>query len=109
MARLIAIGDTAAEAEQVARQGAAWTISAYANKDNAGSAISAGMLTPARAEHGDAVDRYVNEVIIHGTPAQVVDKIQRLREEIALEYLLCAPVSHRSFMLLTEQVLPKFL
>lgn len=111
MARLIAIADTAGEAEQVARQGAAWTISAYANKDNAGSAISAGLLAQVPVGSGeiDAIDRYVNEVIIHGTPGQVVDKIQRLREEIALDYLLCAPVSNQSFMLLTEQVLPHFL
>jgi len=35
------------------------------------------------------------------------DEILRLREEIGLDYLLCAPLSHQSFMLLTEKVLPR--
>ena len=48
-------------------------------------------------------------VIIYGTPEEVAGEIARLREEIALEYLLCAPLSHRSFELFTERVLPGFL
>ena len=56
----------------------------------------------------DPVERYVREVMIQGTPAQVVDQIQALREQVGLDYLLCAPVSHESFLLLTEQVLPRF-
>ena len=47
------------------------------------------------------------EVILHGTPDKVGDEILRLREEIGLDYLLCAPLSHQSFMLLTEKVLPR--
>jgi hypothetical protein len=30
-----------------------------------------------------------------------------LRDEMQLQYLLCAPLSHASFMLLAEEVLPK--
>ena len=48
----------------------------------------------------------MDEVILHGTPEAVLDEILRLREEIGLNYLLCAPLSHRSFMLLTDRVLP---
>jgi hypothetical protein len=35
--------------------------------------------------------------------------VLELRETIGLDYLMCAPLSHRSFMLFTEQVLPKLL
>jgi hypothetical protein len=45
-------------------------------------------------------------VILHGTPESVLDQILRLREEIGLEYLLCAPLSHRTFRLLTDEVVP---
>jgi hypothetical protein len=31
----------------------------------------------------------------------------RLREEIGLDYLLAAPLSHESFTLLAERVLPR--
>jgi hypothetical protein len=46
-------------------------------------------------------------VIPHDTPDKVGDEIIRLREEIGFDYLLCAPLSHQSFMLLTEKVLPR--
>jgi alkanesulfonate monooxygenase SsuD/methylene tetrahydromethanopterin reductase-like flavin-dependent oxidoreductase (luciferase family) len=55
----------------------------------------------------DPVERYMNEVVIRGTPERVLDTIVELRETIGLDYLMCAPLSHRSFMLFTEQVLPK--
>ncbi|MHB8573718.1 MAG: hypothetical protein ACYDCQ_00140, partial [Dehalococcoidia bacterium] len=51
-------------------------------------------------------ERYVDDVIIHGSPRRVVDELQRLREEISLDYLLCAPLSHQSFLLLTNEVIP---
>jgi alkanesulfonate monooxygenase SsuD/methylene tetrahydromethanopterin reductase-like flavin-dependent oxidoreductase (luciferase family) len=108
MARLVAVAKTAAEARRVAEQGAAWTVSAYANKDNAGRSIEAGRLSVAPEEQSPVV-RYVDRVMLQGTPEQVVDQIQALREQVGLDYLLCAPVSHESFLLLTEQVLPRFL
>ena len=37
----------------------------------------------------------------------MLDQIVELRESIGLDYLMCAPLSHRSFMLFTEKVLPK--
>jgi hypothetical protein len=37
----------------------------------------------------------------------VVDQIQELRATIGLEYLLCSPLSHESFLLFTQEVLPK--
>ena len=103
MARLLAIGETAAEAEQIARSGAGWTVGAYANAAQRGGARGA------FETDGDPVERYLNDVIIHGTPEAVGDKIEQLREEMFLDYLLCAPLSHGTFMLFTEKVLPRFL
>ena len=57
----------------------------------------------------DPVQRYIDDVILHGTPDKVSGEILRLRDEIGLDYLLCAPLSHRSFMLLTEKVLPRLM
>jgi hypothetical protein len=37
----------------------------------------------------------------------VVDELQRLGEEMHLDYLLAAPLSHESVLLLTERVIPK--
>ena len=56
----------------------------------------------------DPVRHYLDEVILHGTPEAVIEQILRLRDEIGLDYLLCAPLSHQTFMLLTEEVLPRF-
>jgi len=92
MARLIAIGESAEQAEAVARRGAAWTVGSY---------IGWGA-----REGVDPVERYVNEVIIHGTPASVIDQIRGLQETASLNYLLCAPLSQLSFNLITEKVLP---
>lgn len=92
IARLIAVAPTDAEARETARRGAQWTVTSYAKR----------RLT----EGGDPVERYVDEVIIHGSPGRVVDELLRLREEIGLDYLLCAPLSQQSFLLLTDQVLP---
>ncbi|HEY7294828.1 MAG TPA: LLM class flavin-dependent oxidoreductase [Dehalococcoidia bacterium] len=109
MARLIAVAPTDEEARETARRGAQWTVSAYVNP-NRRAQNRANHLRPAGAPpidpNVDPVDRYVNQVIIHGSPARVVDEILRLREEIDLHYLLCAPLSHQSFVLFTEEVLP---
>jgi len=39
----------------------------------------------------------------------VLEQIIRLREEIGLDYLLAAPLSHQTFTLLTEKILPRLL
>lgn len=93
IARLIAVAPTDEEAREVARRGAQWTVSSYVKR-----------------QWGDGVDpveRYVNDVVIHGSPGRVVDELLRLREEIGLEYLLAAPLSHQSFLLLTNEVIPR--
>ena len=95
MARLIAVAPTDAEAEAVARQGATWTLDSY---------VAPG---PAAVSKAERVERYVNEVIIHGSPAKVVDELRRLQEEIPLDYLLASVLSHQTFLLLTDEVIPR--
>ena len=92
MARLVAIGKTDSEGREIAEAGARWTLGSYA--------------TRRRASHANPVERYVNETIIHGSPERVIDELKRLEEELPLNYLLAAPLSHSSFMLLTDEVIP---
>jgi alkanesulfonate monooxygenase SsuD/methylene tetrahydromethanopterin reductase-like flavin-dependent oxidoreductase (luciferase family) len=103
-ARLLAVGATEREAEDVARTGAAWTVTSYANPTRRASPSSL-----VDVPGVDPVERYLTDVVIRGTPERVTDKILELRETIGLDYLMCAPLSHKSFMLFTEQVLPKLL
>src|SRR5271154_2434032 len=102
VARLLALGDTAARAAEVARRGAQWIVDSYFGA--AHRPVGVADPNPPRA---DPVQRYLDEVILHGTPEAVLDQIIRLREDIGLDYLLCAPLSHQTFMLLTEQILPR--
>ena len=92
MARLLAIAETDEQAEEVARAGAQWTVASYAGP---------------RDDGVDPVERYVNDVVIHGSADRVVDELQRLEEEIGLDYILCSPLSHDTFMRFTEDVLPR--
>ena len=55
----------------------------------------------------DPTQYYVDSVILHGTPESVVEQIGRLKEEIGLNYLMCAPLSRETFHLLADQVLPR--
>lgn len=100
-ARLLAIAPTRAAAEKVARDGAAWTVGSYAK----GPARTGGGVD--REPDEDPVERYLRDVVIYGTPEEVVDRIQELRGEIGLDYLLCSPLSHETFELFTKQVLPR--
>jgi alkanesulfonate monooxygenase SsuD/methylene tetrahydromethanopterin reductase-like flavin-dependent oxidoreductase (luciferase family) len=95
-ARLLAIASTDAEAAEVAREGAKWLLKTYVDPQMIGAV-------------GDPVQRYVEQVIIHGTVERVVDEIARLREELPLDYLIGAPLSHETFMLFTDKVLPKLM
>jgi len=101
-ARLLAVGATEQEADDVARAGAQWTVGSYANPSK-----RTGPPAPHHLVPGDPVERYMNDVVIRGTPERVLDTITELRETIGLDYLMCAPLSHQSFMLFTEKVLPK--
>jgi alkanesulfonate monooxygenase SsuD/methylene tetrahydromethanopterin reductase-like flavin-dependent oxidoreductase (luciferase family) len=102
VARLVAISDTTAKARDVARRGAQWIVDSYF-----GAAHRPVGVTDPNAPGIDPVERYLDEVILHGAPEAVLEQITRLREEIGLDYLLCAPLSHQTFMMLTEQILPR--
>ena len=99
MARLIAIADTDAKAEAVARAGAEWTVGGYASGKSGGP--------PSPVSQEERVETYVNDVIIHGSPEKVVDELQALEESIGLDYLLASILSHETFIRLTDDVLPK--
>ncbi len=93
MARLLAIAATDAAAEAVARAGAQWTVDAYAG--------------PRQGTKEERIERYVHDVVIHGSPAKVVDELKRLEEEIPLDYLLASILSHETLLLLTDEVIPR--
>jgi len=115
MARNIALGRTQEEAEAIARRGAEFMFGSYLRKPGSVRAASQQKTIPvnsvsaADADPAERVERYVNEVVICGTPEKVIDDLQRLREELPLTYLMCTPLSHSSFMLFTEEVIPNFL
>ncbi len=104
VARLLALGKTGTEAREVARRGAQWIVDSYFGAQHRPVGI-----TDPNAPGGDPVTRYLDEVILHGTVEGVLEQISRLREEIGLDYLLCAPLSHETFMLLAEKILPRLL
>jgi len=113
MARLLAVAETRSEAEAIARQGAVWTVGSHEKKglrpiETQSRLNEALFAAPRIVGDGDSdpVERYMNDVIIYGTPDEVRDEIERLQEEMYLEYLLCAPLSHSSFILFTDKVLP---
>ncbi|MGH7917537.1 MAG: hypothetical protein ACREQE_08720, partial [Candidatus Binataceae bacterium] len=95
IARFLAIAPTDAQAAEVARRGAQWLLRTY--------------IDPAIFGAGDPAQRYLDSVIIHGTPERVADTIARLHEEIHLDYLIGAPLSHETFISFTDKVLPKLL
>jgi alkanesulfonate monooxygenase SsuD/methylene tetrahydromethanopterin reductase-like flavin-dependent oxidoreductase (luciferase family) len=93
--RLVAIARTDAEANAVAREGARWVLRTYVNP---------------QSERGDSdamLQRYLDSMVIHGTSEHVVEQINRLQEEIHLEYMITAPLSHETFLAFTEQVVPR--
>jgi alkanesulfonate monooxygenase SsuD/methylene tetrahydromethanopterin reductase-like flavin-dependent oxidoreductase (luciferase family) len=102
MARLIAVDETAEKARAVAKRVAEWTIAAYIGPKH--GAVRQG---PIRDFSGkDPVEFYLDEVMIHGTPDSVVDQIRSFGADIGMNYLMAAPMSGRSFQLLTDKVLP---
>jgi alkanesulfonate monooxygenase SsuD/methylene tetrahydromethanopterin reductase-like flavin-dependent oxidoreductase (luciferase family) len=102
MARLLALAPTMSEAEEVARRGAQWIVDAYAGPQHAHRK------TMQRTYDGkEPVQYYLDSVILHGTPDSVVDQIRRLEQEAGLNYLMCAPLSRRTFHLLADEVVPK--
>jgi alkanesulfonate monooxygenase SsuD/methylene tetrahydromethanopterin reductase-like flavin-dependent oxidoreductase (luciferase family) len=98
IARLIAIAKTDQEAEEIARKGAEWTVGSYAGPKKGGP--------PSALPPEEMIDRYVSEVIIHGSPAKVINRLKELEETISLNYLLASILSHETFVRLTDEVIP---
>jgi len=117
MARLICVDDTVERASAVAQQGLEW----YVRCHQVPALRHVGHDTPLNRQRPDLysvrftrpvheeVAYFLEEATIYGTPEMCVDEIARLREEIGMDYLMCAPLSHRTFMLFTEKVMPHFL
>ena len=104
VARLVAVARTRESAHAVAERGVRWIIDSYADIKHR-PVLPFGNLGPELA--GDRVQKYLNEMVIHGTPESVRDDIARLRAEMNLEYLLAAPLSQETFALFTDEVLPR--
>jgi alkanesulfonate monooxygenase SsuD/methylene tetrahydromethanopterin reductase-like flavin-dependent oxidoreductase (luciferase family) len=107
MARFVAVADTDKAAAEIAQAGAQWLVGAYMNPSKATRPDSPdqAVLTMSAS---DKIARYLESVVIHGSPARVIAQIERLREEMYLEYLMIAPLSHGSFMAFTDHVMPHF-
>jgi alkanesulfonate monooxygenase SsuD/methylene tetrahydromethanopterin reductase-like flavin-dependent oxidoreductase (luciferase family) len=102
MARLVAVDETAEKARAVAKRVAEWTIASYVGPAHAN------VRQEARSFGGkDPVAYYLDDVMIHGTAESVADQIQAFAGEIGMTYLMAAPMSGRSFRLLTDKVLPR--
>ena len=92
MARFFAVAASEGEAAEIARRGARWLLDTY--------------VPPHMQADADPVQRYVDEVVIHGTPERVRDRLAQLEDELPLDYLIGAPLSHESFVRFTDDVLP---
>ncbi len=104
MARLVALAPTKGEAAEIARRGAHWLLDAYAGPQHT---HRKSMQMRRNYDGKEPLDYYVDDVILHGTPDSVIEQIARLKEEIGLNYLMCAPLSRESFRLLADQVVPR--
>ena len=93
--RLVAIADSDSRAAEVARDGSKWILRSYVNPNGE------------RGDSASMVQRYVDSMVIHGTPERVVEKIAQIRDEIGLNYMITAPLSHETFLSFTDKVLPK--
>ena len=104
--RYVALADTHAEAEEVARRSSTWTVGAYANPNKSGRRAQT-ILGQERDPNVDPVERYLNDVAIVGTASEVVDRFKQLESEIPMNYLMLAPMSQDTFLRLHKDVLPK--
>jgi alkanesulfonate monooxygenase SsuD/methylene tetrahydromethanopterin reductase-like flavin-dependent oxidoreductase (luciferase family) len=103
MARLVAVDETEEKARAVAKRVAEWTVASYVGPQHSGNVRQG----PPRDFGGkDPIDFYLDDVMIHGTAEGVVDQIKSLASDIGMTYLMAAPLSGRSFQLLTDKVLP---
>jgi alkanesulfonate monooxygenase SsuD/methylene tetrahydromethanopterin reductase-like flavin-dependent oxidoreductase (luciferase family) len=102
MARLVAIDETEEKAREVAKRAAEWTVASYVGRAHNN------VRQEVRAFGGkDPIDFYLEDVMIYGTADSVTDQILSFGAEIGMNYLMAAPLSGRTFRLLTDKVLPR--
>jgi alkanesulfonate monooxygenase SsuD/methylene tetrahydromethanopterin reductase-like flavin-dependent oxidoreductase (luciferase family) len=101
MARLVAIDETEEKAREVAQRAAEWTVASYVGR--AHNNVQQEMRTFGGK---DPIEFYLQDVMIYGTADSVADQILSFGAEIGMDYLMAAPLSGRSFRLLTDKVLP---
>ena len=101
IARLVALGETDDEARIVAERGAQFS-GRYLPK----AAVAAFRDDGAEVE---PQEHYMDGVIVHGSPASVVDQLKEMETSMPLDYLLLSPLSEKTFDLFTEHVLPELL
>jgi alkanesulfonate monooxygenase SsuD/methylene tetrahydromethanopterin reductase-like flavin-dependent oxidoreductase (luciferase family) len=98
MARNIALATTETKAREVAKASAAFMFGSYLGRAP----------RPNEPAPADPIARYVDDTVICGTPEAVIDQLRALEAELPLDYLMCTPLSHESFVLFTESVMPHF-
>jgi len=103
VARFLAVSENAREAEEIASRGVQWIFNSYAKPENIAKVPNAST----ERDQKRRFDYYMEDVVLHGTPDMVADKVARLREESGLNYLMCAPLSYESFKSFTDKVLPR--
>ncbi|MEM9174732.1 MAG: LLM class flavin-dependent oxidoreductase [Myxococcota bacterium] len=99
IARLIALGETEAEAREVAERGALFS-GRYLPKEAVAAFREDGRPT-------EPAVHYLQDVIVHGSPERVVDELKELEATMPLDYLLVSPLSEKTFDLFTDRVLPR--
>lgn len=103
MSRLIAIDETDDKARAVAKRAAEWMTASYVGPKHTGH-----VRQEVRSYGGkDPIDFYLDDVIIHGTAERVIERVQSFAAEIGMTYLMAAPLSGRTFRLLTDKVVPR--
>lgn len=116
MARTVAVAATDAEAEEIGRRGAEFMFGSYLRRNDDVRGTRAGLektqqtdaLTAAIEAKQDPVARYVKDITLCGSPERLIDRLKELEETLPLDYLMIAPLSHSSFELFTDKVLPHF-
>ena len=101
MARLLAIAPTDEAAKQIAYEGSRWMFGSYFNQSRGGA--EAGQ-QPSPEER---LAEYVESGVIYGSPERVADQLLELEETLPLKYLMAAPLSHRTFVHLLDDVRPR--
>lgn len=103
--RYVALADTHAQAEEIARRSSSWTVGAYLNP-NKSTRPRQDIPGLERDPNVDPVERYLNDVAIVGTASEVIDRFKQLEESIPMNYLMLAPMSQDTFLRFTRDVLP---